>query len=1383
MLTPRDHACARIILERELAAAERVEEAMTLLARVRVAGLPTDLLYVCVSTGLLTDLEASGVRAEAERRGGESGPAAATVALPRDGAPRAAETLAPTSGRLAPSGGSVAPVAPAGLRTPRPTPLNSDTMADSGATLIGSHPAARTQSDAGPVTPYVSPRPGRNPGAPPTPAAATAIAGASPDASDLTLQLPADADPEASAPAAGAGPALVSRRMGDYLLVRELGRGGMGVVYEAVQVSLNRRVALKVLNLTSQDGTAIERFKREAENVARLNHKHIIRVYGAGNVDGVYFYAMEYLDGRSVADLARHEPLTARRAAELVAQAADALHFAHANNIVHRDIKPANLLLDREGNLVLTDFGLARDIGAQSLTATGQVLGTPHYMPPEQAEGKLDQVDARSDIYSLGATLYELLARRPLFDGDSIGAVLRKVIFEEPATLRSAPHDVPRDLETIALKCLNKEQERRYGSALALKEDLDRWLRGEPIVAQRMGPLERGWRTVRRHKLATVGAAALALSAGVVAWGWDRSGYVNDLAAAAALLQKDQRDAALAKYEELIRTRPRLTEAYIGRGIVHLRERRYPAAVADFDQALALDPRSLAARTERGNVFAAQGNVDLALAEYGKALEQEAGHVPALLQRATVCARCGRLGDALADLDRVLAAEPGNLAARLERGRGRAELGLLAEAATDFALAAGATDAEPRARGLAGTAEVLAEAGKLDEALAAVAAARKTGGAPGWVALAEARCLRLAGRTEAVQELLTPALERAETRRAAQVELATALLWMRANPVALNKDEPLSVGNNYDRLDDLWISLRRDHPANPWVLWSAAGAHPDPDRAVGDLRACLAVAPIYPRAQADLALFAVYAERPETDPARRDALRAEALARAEAALRVAPRWQPALAAKAHVLAATDATSAAAFLDELLAAEPECPQYLALRAELYARLGQGDKARADYAAARALWRAGAGDAARLLARARDLGERSLLARNTFGNQTWMLIQRAHQLTEAALRREPNCAAAWGDLARWLVYLRKLSAGVAAIDRALLADPFDAELYRIRAEFRCDLREVRDLPGALADASRAVELAPDAWWTWDLRAGVRLAAGDADREAIAGDLDRAAACADAGAALWYHRAELYRRLSEPERVKEALARLETAPADHPRSRYFFWLTENFDNQTMEANIPALLDRAEALDPRDADIPRERAGYLFGHKEWLKAFRPWSRAIELDPNLSAQFYENLFRHARGGIPWPIIEQLAANNAKRNQSQPYDALIVAWINTWMGRYDQANAWVERALKLRADLPLAYAVRAMNLHAQKDEAGAEAELKKALAAYPKLILGHYGLARVYAVQGRTDEAIAELQQAWLDGLGGYVYLVMEEPDLKPLQADPRFRKLTGRDK
>jgi len=350
------------------------------------------------------------------------------------------------------------------------------------------------------------------------------------------------------------------RYFGDYELLERIAEGGMGVVYRARQVSLNRLVALKMVRLGQfASESQLRRFRIEAEAAGQLGHEHIVHIHEIGVHDGQSFFSMDLIEG---GDLSQHisnlkSPMASRDAAKLLATIARAVHHAHQRGVLHRDLKPANILLDRANEPHITDFGLAKLIETDSsLTLSHAVLGTPAYMAPEQAAGKAKEISTATDLYSLGAILYELLTGQPPFTGATPAEIVRKVIDEEPvpphlvsrssrreeaqtsgaetlsikesqSLLTSAATRIDKDLETICLKCLEKDPARRYSTADALAEELERWLRGEPILARPVTFTERLWKWTRRHPAVSALLAIIVLgaltSAGAILWQWHRA--------------------------------------------------------------------------------------------------------------------------------------------------------------------------------------------------------------------------------------------------------------------------------------------------------------------------------------------------------------------------------------------------------------------------------------------------------------------------------------------------------------------------------------------------------------------------------------------------------------------------------------------------------------------------------------------------------------------------------------------------------------------------------------------------------------------------------------------------------------------------------------------
>lgn len=337
------------------------------------------------------------------------------------------------------------------------------------------------------------------------------------------------------------------RYFGDYELHSEIARGGMGVVFMARQVNLNRMVALKmILSGTFADAPAIRRFQAEAEAAAALDHPNIVPIFEVGEHQGQHYFSMAYVEGGSLANRLANGPLAPKDAATLMKTVAEAVQFAHEHGVIHRDLKPANILIDMSGEPKVTDFGLAKRYGSHTdgspeqsptigtveiaNTATGEILGTPSYMPPEQASGRVSEIGPAADIYSLGALLYAALTGRPPFQAASQMDTLIQVLHREPVPPRQLNSQIPRDLETISLKCLQKDPRRRYSTSRELADDLDRWLNFKPIVARPTGGIERLrlWIIRRPTQAALVAITLLGLT--ISLWQWRRTTVALDQA-------------------------------------------------------------------------------------------------------------------------------------------------------------------------------------------------------------------------------------------------------------------------------------------------------------------------------------------------------------------------------------------------------------------------------------------------------------------------------------------------------------------------------------------------------------------------------------------------------------------------------------------------------------------------------------------------------------------------------------------------------------------------------------------------------------------------------------------------------------------------------------
>jgi tetratricopeptide (TPR) repeat protein/predicted Ser/Thr protein kinase len=418
-----------------------------------------------------------------------------------------------------------------------------------------------------------------------------------------------------------------ANRFGKYVLLRELGAGGMGVVFKAWQSDLRRIVALKFIRgvEAQQD---LERFIREAQLSATLSHPGIAPIYESGVHEGKHFFAMQYVEGLTLDRFLAATPRPPlRKAVEILAHVAEAVDYAHEHGIIHRDLKPANVMIDARGRAYVMDFGLAKSVRTgSSLTGSGFAVGTPSYMSPEQAQGEAQAIGPRSDVYALGAILYEIGAGRPPFAADNVVQILVDVVHRDPEPPRKRNPKLHPELETVALKALEKDPNRRYAGAADFAADLRRWLDGEPVLARPAGTVSRLVRKIRKHKLAAAGAAALLLGLSFVLGTWafrareqrtrsDAKPYYEEAATlydAANKLRFISKapDDALVQYRSQLRRAEENAEHAVGRdpgyveahfllGRIHSLLLNRSGAEADFTRAITLDPGHLRAFVER----------------------------------------------------------------------------------------------------------------------------------------------------------------------------------------------------------------------------------------------------------------------------------------------------------------------------------------------------------------------------------------------------------------------------------------------------------------------------------------------------------------------------------------------------------------------------------------------------------------------------------------------------------------------------------------------------------------------------------------------------------------------------------------------------------------
>lgn len=684
-----DLALARVAMERGLVTADEVREILGIQADFTAIGRAVPIGQLLIRRRLL-DVETFVELAREVRRRAVRCPACRGLSLlPRPEAvpPEAEHGRCARCGALLP------------LRATVPAEPGAD-----GGSAAGAAPPAETLPAAAGEPAPAGEEPGRD----------GAALDAQPPPAAAGVPAPAEA---AGRPRRRRHEPLTGRRFGHTEVLEEIARGGMGVVYRARDHERLRIVALKVL----KDGVhatekQVRRFLREIDTVKKLRHPNIVEIYDVGCVQGQHFFTMELVDGQALDELLRRGPLPVRRAMELCEQVARAIHHAHEHGVIHRDLKPANILLDRRGVPRITDFGLAKNIDHTSaMTRTGAAVGTPYYMPPEQAKGDSSRIDRRVDVYALGVILFEMITGELPFDGETNIEVYRKIMEEQPPAPSSIDPRIDSDVDRVVLKAMAKEREDRYPSALALADDIRRWLDGQPVLARRPSRVRQMVRRARR--VAPVAGAALAAVLFV-------------LAVLGAVLVIDERSARRERQAqaraELESRQGRLATvgadaaSTLRRVRVLLGERRAAEAQALAEEALAVlgglerwpeqlsypelnreQVRALIERFEReqgrelvrelqlvrAEALALLGTPqsdEQALAALRQA-EQVAPQDPAVhVLRGRLHAARGRLGAAETSFARALAFAPGHLEALLGRGRVLERLGRFVDALEDY---------------------------------------------------------------------------------------------------------------------------------------------------------------------------------------------------------------------------------------------------------------------------------------------------------------------------------------------------------------------------------------------------------------------------------------------------------------------------------------------------------------------------------------------------------------------------------------------------------------------------------------------------------------------------------------------------------------------------
>ncbi len=1025
---------------------------------------------------------------------------------------------------------------------------------------------------------------------------------------DRVLPLPLPLPPPAAS-----GPA----RLGPFRVERELARGGMGVVYAAFHEGLGRRVALKLLRAgQGADPEEVERFRFEAQAAARLKHPHIVGIHDVGRTADGWYLAMDLVEGESLqARIAREGALPPEEAARLLEVIARAVHYAHGRGILHRDLKPHNVLLDAQGAPHLADFGLAKDASRAEagLTVTGQVLGTPAYMSPEQASGDPALVDRRSDVWGLGATLYAALTGRPPYEGASVVNIIAALSSRDPRPASRLRPGLDRDLETVVMTCLERDPARRYASAEAVAADLARWQRDEPLQARRAGPLTRLAKWTRRNRALalTVGGAltlVVATSAGAVAWVvWERAASSRATIAAA-------RQQAEVHAGELARS------ANTGAALRTLQAAERWHALAPDDPAARAAHRDAALRLSDLARATRQWDLALAAADVARPLAPEAAddrRAGALAARDAE--ERAHVNAARAVLDRVARGEVEGEAARfdaafeLAQHASPATIALLVErldALTALAVQGHLLAATEREASRV-VCEVLGRIGRGLERVEDALVAHLDAVEDEAVALAAGRALVHLGTSRGVEAALA-AVERFGRKSPVGAGLTRAMGRL-PDLAALLPPSTDAAGSTLDRIGVLAAAgdlERARHEAA-----TLAGQQP------GNARGLHAVALVELLRGALDDAEAAATRALELDPTFAPALHVRGLARVrrgdlEAALGdalAAVELEPTLE---HVRGLADVRAfrgehreALELLDRLLTSAPTDLALRHVRVQLLLQTGEHRRALDDADAV-------------LVALPHDAK-----ARHARGRALMALGQVDEGLTELARAVEdaPSFFEGWADLglARWEA-ARDLAGATSAWERALALRPESAVVWANRGHARL---ESGDLAGARADLDRALELDPTLAQARFERAGLRARGGDT--AGALEDVDVVVAAQPGSSSAHLARGKLRLRLGNPTGAEADFARaIELAPG--APEAYTGRGAARLSRGDARAALDDL-DRALAIHPTAADALATRGQVKLTLGDAAGAAADFERFLEVAP-----------AHPRAGDVRRALEQL---------------------------------------------------------------------------------------------------------------------------------------------